>query len=1306
MKRFLWCSLFLCLYIMARGQTGYEYEYWFDNDRSTLQTGHSATASWQIEADMSQLRETLHTIHVQVRDAKGIASVPVTRFFVKTVDRTAAQGRYWFDDDVEHACVSAQIDGTFDLDVSALSEGFHTLHYQEIGAQGSVSATASRPFYKVYMPAMSSWRCWFDNDYSTLQSGNNLTETILLDVSQLLDGYHVVYIQVDGGADAASTPITRPFLKVPQVIGVDYLTCLFIVDDQLYKQERVSASGGVVAWNLDVSGLSQGLHRAYIEVVTPSGAATTAYNTYFIRSATNAELGQMQCVYNIDGGEFQATAGSISGQDYHFDLDVSALEDGLHRLTYMLNDGNGVSTKVQTQFFTKIPLGGNGITQYEYWLNRNFETRHQVTLPERVNPYNLISLLPVETEPIRSSCFHFEIKDGQPMMYAKNDIYLRFYEATGRFADAAKQFVDYNVEQEVESVGVLQTTQTFPKVNENSVRWYTLEAEPGDTVAFCSSQATSIQLFAPSGDEVYKVSGAESVTYGGCHTWESGTYYLAVHDVTGSQSQMTLDYMHMDKYDVVDWDVHTVGNGGCSTITFRGNGFKDLYAVDLFVENGDTIHSVDVSHDSDAETAVTFDFFGAEQDVYNAIFHFTEEDKQFTDIITVEEAVDLELATNVTFPSTFLRGTSTTYTIKITNKGNMTAYQVPLDIQVATASIDAITQVKFSDNVPKLTIDWMDTLSISKEDIASVRAFVEEKGDLLHFITTFDSINNRYVKFCLLAVDIAPKSTYIINLNIASNETVNVQSKIPSIWKSYSFGDIAQVDIRSIRRRASAQETMCCYREKIECVMNIIVSAADFASFFMGPQGKLATCIADLGNTMLQFSYDVWCGEEHGGKDMKKAGEDLVWDAVNGIVGCLCNIPGLSKLGTLDWVYQHIYNNIKTTMDCVSSLSQKIPDCPPDPPGGGPSTPQPPADPNDIYGYLSEAGSKFITDTVAKVNYTIEFENDTAFAKASAHTIVIRDTLDSRYFDLNSFLPTGVKIGEKEISLDEADIVTKNEMTTFIKTIDMRPEIDAIAQVTGKYDQTKGIAAWTFQSLDPMTMEPTNDLMQGILPVNYNGTSGIGEVLFEIGVKQGKTDGTEIPNRAGIVFDYEEKILTPTWTNIVDAVPPTSTVESTTMEKPDTVTLHFEGEDTRSGVWKYTVYVQDGVNAPWREVGVTDTCVYDFAYEEGIDYGFCVLATDSAGNVEQKELAREAELRNFIPGDANGDGVVDTKDAVLVIAFYLGQEGVFLNASAADILEDGVVDTKDAIAIIDKYLHTSSKTNIKEKKTRKRLRVL
>lgn len=1132
MKRILWFCLLLCLYIAARGQTGYEYDYWFDNDRSTLQTGQSQSSSWQIVADMSQLRETLHTIHVQVRDEAGVTSSPVTRFFVKTADRTAVQGRYWFDDDVENIHVSAQIDGTFDLDLSGIPEGFHTLHYQVLGVNGSVSAIAS-----------------------------------------------------------------RSFLKVPQVIGVDYLTCLCMVDDQLYKQERVTPNGGVLAWEFDVSGLSQGFHRAYIQVVTPSGAATSAYSTYFIRTATNTEMGEMKCVYAIDGGDYQTTAGSINGQAYHFDLDVAALDDGLHRLTYMLNNGNGVSTKVQTHFFTKIPLGGNGITQYEYWLNENYDTRHQVMFPERVDPFNLISLLPVETEPIRSTCFQFEIKDGKPMMYAKNDFYLRFYEATGRFVDAAKQFVDYNVEQEVESAGVLQTTQTFQKIEENTVRWYTLQTEPGDTVAFRSSQATSIHLFAPSGKELYKSSGAESVTYGGCHVWETGTYYLAVHDVTGSQSQMTLDYMHMDKYDVVDQDIHTVGNGGCSTITFRGNGFSGLLSVDL-IRGQEKITSMEVGHESDAETSVMFDFDGVELGNYDAVFHFGEEDKEVLGCITVEDALPFEFEVDAQFANQFLLSQGITYVFTIRNKSNMTAYNVPIGISIYAADSSSISQIEFTNyDIKKEIAEYL-----GDDYTPLIDSKIEQKRKLS---------KDRYYFFEKDSTTFEDGLPYRLNAIVSPSLRPNQQETLKVFIKTNYVGKIAA------------------YLYFYEVDENDVLIKRKFYSRRRS-----------LGET-----YSAMCA--HKAANLQ---------------------AGIPDGG---------YPNLK---------------CPGDPPNdgnGGSSNGSNSLDPNDIYGYLSTADSKFAPDTIQQVNYRIEFENDKTFATASAHAVVVKDTLDSHYFDLSSFAPAGIKIGNKDEYLDG----TPN----FVKTIDMRPAIDAIAQVKGTYDSAKGIATWTFTSLDPMTMEPTDDVMQGFLPVNYDGTSGIGEVSFNIDLKQPLADGTEIPNRAGIVFDQNECIMTPTWTNIIDAVAPTSKVEGTTMEKVNIVTLHMSGSDERSGVWKYTVYVQDGAEAPWYEAGVTDTCVFDFAFMDDIDYGFCVIATDSAGNVEQKELVREAELLTFIAGDVNSDGNVSITDVGVMIDWILGLKPKNLNASAADLNRDGNISITDVGMVVDIILR-NGQAGVKERK--------
>ena len=1248
--------LCLCVHLIARGQMSYDYRYWFDDDVNSASTGTSAGSTWHINVPLDGLEESLHVFHLQVCDADGVWSAPVSRYFFKQTD-----------------------------------------------------------------PSLFHYLIWAADNPENILKGKYTGEPVSVDVSSLTDGFHTLYLQVVGGA-SATHPSSAMFIKIPQTDGVDFMNCLFMVDDKFYRSEQVPARGGVIEWTLDVDHLDQGLHRYLVQVVTPSGAGSTIKEGFFLRETMKSELQSLQCCFMVDGDSATVQAGTISNGVYHFDLDVSKLTDGLHRIAYWLVGDNAVSTTVNSSFFVKTPLGGNGITQYQYWLNNLEEEKQVIQLSPRVNPLSIITLLPVETQPLRSANFKFALKNGQPILYARNELHLRFYDAAGRFTQITKEFVDEQVTGSVEPVGELQATQTFAKVAENDIRWYTVPAEPGDTLAFRLSQAATLQLFSPSGEEVFSSLADASVKWNGIHSWENGTYYLAVHDVTGSKSTMTLDYIHMDKYDVVDWDVHTVGNGGCSTITFKGNGFRDLYAVDLYTAEGDTIHAVDITHDSDAETAVTFDFSGAELGVYDAVFHFTEADKIVSEVETVEEAVDIELATNVSFPSTFGRGTSVTYTVKIENKGNMTAYLVPMEIKLMCNSRNNISSLYFDGSLSSLSVyDEILNDSIEQDGSSQIQQILETSSDLSQFIFFKDSIEKVDYGITFVLINLPPKTTQQFSVTIKSSSAISLTAYTTEDWSPLSTYSTGPKHLKGVRK-ASASEWLCCYRERIECVADII---ATIVSKIPGIPPNV-NCVVQFGNTLAQAVYDIGCSDGESAKERfknyaqsqgKALGGKLLANAIDCITSYFDGMiqPLKKQLRDPEYAKYHkeileqiqeindlrknaiskLVTGIATSisgMNCYKAFKTPIPNCPRYPTGGGGSSrPVAASDPNDIYGYLSDAGSKFIADSVAKVNYTIEFENDTTFATASAHTIVINDTLDKKVFDLKAFMPTGVKLGGREVFLDEADVVTNSGVTSFVKTIDVRPEINAIAQVEGTYSQATGIAEWRFTSLDPMTMEPTDDIMQGILPVNYDGTSGIGEVMFEIGVKANKGDGAQIANRAGIVFDYEETILTPTWVNTVDAVAPVSTIRGGIQTNDSTLTLRLAGEDARSGVWKYNVYAQFGAGTSWELVAenVTDT-LCDVRIYEDIDYSFCVLATDSAGNVERKEFQPEFSLSSDLLGDANGDGNIDLTDAVMITYHSLGTAQPNLNLNAADVNRDGVVDLTDAIIVVYRSLGTES----------------
>lgn len=1154
-------------------------------------------------------------------------------------------------------------------------------------------------------------RCWFDEDAANMQTTSSVAGNHLLDVSGLTDGLHTVHSQILDTDDKACPVYSALFIKVGDNAGSAGIAqkLLYWFDEETSKKQTDFITGGQT---IDASALEDGLHTLHYQVLFSNGEETPIVSAIFLRNNFYAPPTTAQSFrYWFDDRKAAVETSVANGIQL---IDASGLTEGLHLVYYQIVDSSGKLCSPMSAFFFKARPqreGPNGITRYMYWMNNRTSEKVVVSNASPITPFQLLGLLPMQQVPIRSSCFHFEMKDNQPMVYAKNELYVRFDDADGYSIEASMPFVDYAVSQEVVPVGELQPTQTFSRVASGDIRWYTLHAEEGDTVAFKSNQACSMQLFSPSGEEVYSTSGSTSVAYGGCHVWEDGTYYLAIHDVTGSRSSMTLDYMHMDCYDVVDQDVYVVGNGGCSTITFYGNGFKNLYAVSLFTAEGDTIQHIDIGHESDATTSVTFDFNGAELGQYDALFRFSDEDKTFTNIVKVEEAVDIELATTVDYPTTFRRGTSTTYTIKITNKGNMTAYAVPIYISIANSSLNGISHVSLQGlELNELYESLVNNNEWNENEKRSLKQFCDIIGEDHFFIKQKDtdeySGDSIIIRKGVFFNNLLPKETKTIYLSIISTENIKVWVSISDEWEPFvcNHSEYSPAREQSYHRQ-SLKDKFCCNHEKIECILSLVSNAADFASLFPIPAAKaigIGGCIAGFISSISEEISGVYCSNDTpvypSESVLKVLAKGISWWSLifSCINSCLPSYEAKQLIsllivnGDLPGFMQSM---LGTSGSCRNAWSHKKPNCPPKPPIGGASNPVNPFDPNEIIGYTAESGSTFMSDTIQTVNYRIEFENDTTFATASAHTVVVKDTLDGKYFNLNSYVPRSVKIGEKTEYLDGSP--------SFVKTIDMRPDIYAIAQVEGKYNAQKGILTWTFTSLDPMTMEPTEDVMQGFLPVNYDGTSGMGEVSFDIGLKKRFADGTAIPNRASIVFDTNEAIMTPTWTNIVDAVAPTSNITAIDVENDTIMTLHWTGEDNRSGIWHYSVYTQAGEEAPWWLVGenVTEE-TFTYTGFKGIDYGFCVVATDSAGNVEPKELTREGSVTTFTLGDANSDGVVNAIDAVLAINYYLDEEHTYINFDATDVVKDGVIDAKDVVAIQQIYLNTSNSTKRKRLKYR------
>ena len=1221
MRKIMLCLCLLCIGTIAKGQTSYEYVYWLDNDMASGRMSVTSGDSWQTDVDVAYLSDGLHSLHIQVRntDSVDVWSAPVTRYFIK-----------------------------------------QTSHSEEM-----------------------TYRYWFDNDNATMVVSNE--ELAWLDVSALDDGLHMLHVMAEG--TVATQTLSYQFLKIPQTDGVDYLHCLCYLDGKLYHQERVASSGGIVHWEFDVSGLAQGIHNIQVQTVTPSGAATGLYESMFLRTTTHAEMASLKCFYTIDGAESYIEAGTYADGAFHFDLDVSTIDDGLHQLAYMLVGDNGVSTKVSSAFFMKTPLGGNGITQYWYWLNDDDANKTVVKLEERTNPYQLIGLLPVESMPIRSSLFHFEVDEEQgPMVYAKNEFHIRFYDATGRLVDATKEYVDPEVKEKVTGITALErnTKTNISKPLNNEILWFAIDASVGDHVSFSTNQSCSMELYSPLGDMVYNASDLGSVNRGGCHTWTEGVYYLAVHDVKGTnKDELVLDYMHLDRYALLE-HTQVIPNYGVTAIQLLGNGFTNAASVTLHNENF-KYTSEGVSAAENMSELMAFFAFGdsAALGMYDMTIRYSP-----TDSLVINNAVSIEKADSLVDLSIsiggnpfFLAGSTNTYTLDITNKSNRPAFNVPVRLSIRCEnSEEDIYTLKFGKD---FDLPMKRQLKASLEELNNpiladiMYHYIFGDDDLSMFVIQKDSVGTTWLIGDIAIPYVPGNGQYSLPFTIGKmNHNISIYASVMKHWMYDAESNVAKAGSRN----RSADNDRCCVQLAVDCVFSIIEYAMPD-----GIPSFAKDCALGYAREVAKgVLNDVICqGESFDPSQYVKEPQSIVVNIGSAIMNCIADKLKEIGLDILTEKYLkealggRILKSYNVAMNCVyDPIVNWANKCGDDDGSQHNSDPLNSWDPNYIFGYTAPNGSHYISDREERIRYTIEFENDSALATAAAQRVSITDTLDSRYFDLGSFEAAGISISGTYYEIESGQ-------QSFIKTIDLRPRMDVLVQVACVFDEHTGVANWQFTSLDPMTIEERTDTV-GFLPVNDSEGRGIGQVSYSIAFKQGLPDGTRLDNRASIVFDYNDPILTPTWTNIIDNSAPTSEFLSVEELNDTVIRLRWKGGDENSPAWRYSLAVQAVEDTEWFEFlsNTTDT-VFDYRYYRDIDYGFCVLATDSAGNVESREWTRKAEfMREYIAGDADRSGTVNLLDLNLTLSHILGGEVNGCDMLQMDANGDGSINVLDINAIL------------------------
>ena len=276
-------------------------------------------------------------------------------------------------------------------------------------------------------------------------------------------------------------------------------------------------------------------------------------------------------------------------------------------------------------------------------------------------------------------------------------------------------------------------------------------------------------------------------------------------------------------------------------------------------------------------------------------------------------------------------------------------------------------------------------------------------------------------------------------------------------------------------------------------------------------------------------------------------------------------------------------------------------------------------DPNEMIGPWGPDDDKHYIQPIRQMPYMITFENKST-ASAPANEVFVTDTLDLTKLDAETF-----SFGSFGWA-DTTFVVGGSRTQEFTRDVNYKVNgHDILVRVSGQFNPATGVVNWSFASLEANGSELA-DVMNGFLLPNDQNGRGEGYVSFIIDHKANPANGATISNKATIIFDANEPIVTNTYTNTFDTDYPTSKVTKAEEPSEGKLTVTVSGSDPTSGVDHYTVFAQKN-GGEWLAVAtITEgtTCTIDV--ETGTKYGLCAIATDRVGLNEPKDYKAETEL--------------------------------------------------------------------------------
>ena len=474
---------------------------------------------------------------------------------------------YWLDDNHTVAQTITQTTNKLDatVNVASLSPGMHTLFVRAKKNTGGWTVPKATHFFKVLNPTTVKTYYWFDDNEDNRFNVDKINgETFAIDVSHLSDGTHTLHVRMEGEG-ATSATVSNQFLKISTNFDAYYW-----FDNETERRTFTNAGGSALL--IDVSHLKEGLHCFNAMLTDNLGSPSVPVSRTFIKMPQPLANDSTTLTFWIDGTLHSEQKLAYGNEIVDLELDVADLTTGMHFLQVQAVTNSGSVSNIVSGYFMRMPgQNNNSILAYRYWINDNNADLPFTAVDDPTIPYTLIGDLDVAPQPLRCARFHFEVNSDMPMLYAENDIHVQFMAADGHLIKTTNAYVESVAADTLtaeEWTEIQNDTVIYAdKPTGETIYWYAMNLEAGDTVCLKTNYSSTLQVFSHSGNKVLESKADSSLIFRQFIAEKAEMYYVALHTVNTTKAQVTLTVDLKEFIRYFNVETSAVGNG---TVTEGG----------------------------------------------------------------------------------------------------------------------------------------------------------------------------------------------------------------------------------------------------------------------------------------------------------------------------------------------------------------------------------------------------------------------------------------------------------------------------------------------------------------------------------------------------------------------------------------------------------------------------------------------------------------------------------------------------------------------------------------------------------------